>query len=133
MMSKMSASDQPRYEPLTIHVNFEKQGYGTSTRHGQSIDIRLHRPIPTLANVKEGDAFVVYIERSKKALLLVRASELNNRDKVQQTFGALQATRLLTPEFMKQTISLAANAEGAAIYEKMGRRKPKTRIIHKRK
>ncbi len=114
---------------MTIHVNFKKQGFATTTRHGQSIDARLHRPIPTLANIKEGEGFVVYVERNRKAILLVRASELNNRENVQEIFQSMEATKLLTPEFVKQTISQAVHAQGAAIYEKMGRRRPRTRRL----
>ncbi len=129
----MPTNDQPdKYEPVTIHVNFKKQGYATTTRHGMSIDARLHRPIPTLADIKEGEGFVVYIERDKKAILLVRASELNNREKVQQTFGGMAATKLLTPDFVRQTISQAAHAEGTAIYEKFASRKLKTKRLRKR-
>ncbi len=130
-MSELPSDLSDRYEPLTIYVNFKKQGYATTTRHGQSIDARLHRPIPTLANIKEGEGFVVYIDRNKKAILLVRASELNNRDKVQETLGGMQAARFLTPGFVKQTIGQAAHAEGAAIYETFGRRKPKTKRLSK--
>jgi len=126
------SSDQPdKYEPLTIYVNLKKQGYATTTRHGQSIDARLHRPIPTLANIKEGEGFVVYIDRNKKAILLIRASELNNREKVQATLGGMQAVRFLTPDFVRQIIGQAARAEGAAIYEKMPRRKPKISRLSK--
>jgi hypothetical protein len=128
------SSDQPdKYEPLTIYVNLKKQGYATTTRHGQSIDARLHRPIPTLANIKEGEGFVVYIDRNKKAILLIRASELNNREKVQATLGGMQPTRLLTPGFITEIVSQAAQAEAATIYRGMGRSKPRIRHLHKRK
>ena len=130
---EMSSDLADKYEPLTIYVNFNKHGYATTTRHGQSIDARLHRPIPKLADIKEGQGFVVYISRNKKAILLIRSGELNNREKVQEILTGMQATRLLTPDFITQIVNQAARAEAASIYRSMGRRKPKIRHLHKQR
>jgi len=129
----LPASDQPdEYEPITIQVNFKKQGYATTSRHGQSVDARLHRPIPRIAEIKEGESFLVYVERNKKAILLIRTSELNNKENVQKVFGGMGGSRLLTPEFIDRVLDGVGRARMAALFSATGGRKPRTKRLSSR-
>jgi hypothetical protein len=134
-LSESSGSKPPtpldRFKPLTIEVDFERIGFSTTTKHGQSIDARLHRPVPSAADIGEGEGFYVYIEKNKRAILLVRASELNTQDKVQGLFKAFGAAKFMTPDLAMSILSEAKKAENAAYGEAVKRIKEPFGLLNK--
>jgi hypothetical protein len=120
--------DVERFKPLTIEFDFKRVGYATTTRHGHSVDARLYKPIPSLADISEGESFKVFVEKNKRAILLIRGSELDTPEKVQDVFRSF-AAHGLTSGLVGQIARGARKANAVAIRQTVGRRKYHVKVI----
>ena len=68
---------------------------------------------------------------NKRAILLVRASELNTQDKVQGLFKAFGAEQFMTPDLAMSILSEAKKAENAAYGETVKRIKEPFGLLNK--
>jgi hypothetical protein len=114
----------PNFQPLTVEVDFDHFGYGTTEEHGHSIDMRLYKPIPKRAEISSGESWRVYISKNKKALVLVRARELDTPEKVQSILTEFHAGHFLTPALITRTVRQARRAMRASLP------KSKIKLLH---
>jgi hypothetical protein len=104
----------PNFKPLTVEVDFDHFGYATTEPHGHSIDMRLYKPVPSRAEISSGESWRVYISKNKKALVLIRARELDTPEKVQSILTEFHAGTL-TPVLITRTIRQARRAMRASL------------------
>jgi len=105
----------PNFKPLTVEVDFDHFGYGLTEDHGHSIDMRLYKPIPKRAEIGSGESWRVYISKNKKALVLIRATELDTPEKVQKILTEFHAGHFLTPTLITRTVRQARRAVRASL------------------
>jgi len=81
-----------------------------------------------MANIQPGEGFNVYIEKNRRAILLVRVSEINTQDRMQAFFKALKADKLLTPDQATFLVTRAKKVESEAYADIARSIKPKPKI-----